>query len=98
MSTTGDRKRVFKALIRNPVSAERTDVYDPGYLVISGPEIEELTRDDPRPRMPSAQFQDLGNKIIVPGFVDTHVHLPQFAIMGVGKGELLQWLHNYTFP
>jgi guanine deaminase len=98
MSTTGDLRRIFKAIIKNPVSAERTDVYDPGYLVISGPEVEDLSRHDPRARMPSAQFLDLGNKIIVPGFVDTHVHLPQFAIMGIGRGELLEWLRNYTFP
>ena len=98
MTTTGDPRRIFKATIKNPVSAGRTDVYDPGYLVISGPQVERLTRDDPRARMPSAQFLDLGNKIIVPGFVDMHVHLPQFAIMGIGKGELLEWLRNYTFP
>ena len=98
MITTGDPRRIFKGIIKNPVSAERTDVYDPGYLFISGQEVEGLSREDPRARMPSAQFLDLGNKIIVPGFVDTHVHLPQFAIMGIGKGELLEWLRNDTFP
>jgi guanine deaminase len=98
MTTTGDPRRIFKAIIKNPVRADRTDVYDPGYLVISGPEVERLSSDDPRARMPSAQFLDLGKKIIVPGFVDTHVHLPQFGIMGIGKGQLLEWLRNYTFP
>ena len=34
----------------------------------------------------------------MPGFVDTHVHLPQFAIMGIGSGELLSWLNTYTYP
>jgi guanine deaminase len=34
----------------------------------------------------------------VPGFVDAHVHLPQYAIMGKGTGELLTWLSTYTFP
>jgi guanine deaminase len=98
MSTAGDPRRIFKGIIKNPITAERTDVYDPGYLVTSGPTIEELSSEDPRPRMSSAQFVDLGNTIIVPGFVDTHVHLPQFAIMGIGSGELLEWLHRYTFP
>src|SRR5262249_11408098 len=98
MSTPCDPRRIFKGIIKNPVTADRTDVYDPGYLVVSGPAIEELIREDPRPRMPSAEFIDLGNKIVVSGFVDTHVHLQQFAIMGIGSGGLLEWLRNYTFP
>jgi guanine deaminase len=89
---------IFKGIVKNPVTDERVDVFDPGYLVISGPSVEALSASDPRTRMPSAQFVDLGKRIIVPGFVDTHVHLPQFAIMGIGDGELLEWLRNYTFP
>src|SRR5262249_9061277 len=96
--TPGDLRRIFKGIVKNPITAERVDVYDPGYLVVSGPSVEALTATDPRTSMPSAQFVDLGKRIIVPGFVDTHVHLPQFAIMGIGDGELLEWLRNYTFP
>jgi guanine deaminase len=98
MSTPGDPRRIFKGIVKNPVSAARVDVYDPGYLVLSGPSVEALSASDPRTWMPSAQFIDLGKRTIVPGFVDTHVHLPQFAIMGIGAGELLEWLRNYTFP
>src|SRR5215470_7644734 len=98
MSTTGDLRRIFKAAVINPVALDRVDSYDAGYLIINGDRIERLTRDDPRPALPSAEFTDLGNKIVVPGFVDAHVHLPQFAIMGVGSGELLTWLNTYTYP
>jgi guanine deaminase len=82
----------------NPIAADRVDRYDPGYLVVTGNRIERLTRDDPRPAFPSAEFIDLRNKTILPGFVDTHVHLPQFRIMGVGSGDLLTWLNKYTYP
>ena len=98
MTTPGDLNQVFKGIIKNPVTADRVDVYDPGYLVIAGSRIAELTREDPRARRPAFRFTDLGNKTILPGFIDTHVHLPQFAIMGVGSGQLLEWLENYTFP
>lgn len=36
---------------------------------------------------------------LVPGFVDTHTHAPQFAIAGLGyELQLLEWLKTYTFP
>ncbi|RYO89626.1 hypothetical protein DL764_008546 [Monosporascus ibericus] len=34
-----------------------------------------------------------------PGFIDTHVHAPQYPNVGVfGKSTLLDWLNTYTFP
>lgn len=82
----------------NPVAPDRVDFYDPGYLVIAGEKIDRLSNGDPRTEFPSAEFVDLGNKTILPGLIDAHVHLPQFAIMGAGAGELLTWLNTYTYP
>ncbi|OTA69326.1 guanine deaminase [Hypoxylon sp. EC38] len=34
-----------------------------------------------------------------PGFIDTHVHAPQYPNVGVfGNSTLLDWLNTYTFP
>ncbi|KAI1465737.1 guanine deaminase [Daldinia caldariorum] len=34
-----------------------------------------------------------------PGFVDTHIHAPQYPNVGIfGKSTLLDWLNTYTFP
>ncbi len=38
------------------------------------------------------------DKLIVPGFVDCHLHFPQTEIMGAFGEQLLQWLENYAFP
>jgi guanine deaminase len=84
--------------VSNPVAADRLDTYNPGYLVVAGEKIETLNDRDPRQELPNAQFIDFRKKTILPGFVDTHVHLPQFAIMGKGSGELLPWLNTYTYP
>ena len=40
MTTPGDLNQIFKGNIKNPVAADRLDVYDPGYLVIAGSKIE----------------------------------------------------------
>jgi guanine deaminase len=89
---------IFKALIMNPVSITRADFYDPGYLVVRDGRIQELTAADPRPRFADSEFHDLSGFTILPGFIDAHVHLPQFAIMGVGGESLLEWLNNCAYP
>ncbi|KAH8827003.1 Metallo-dependent hydrolase [Flagelloscypha sp. PMI_526] len=38
-------------------------------------------------------------QFLMPGFIDTHTHAPQFPnIGGGGKYELLEWLDKLTFP
>ncbi len=37
-------------------------------------------------------------RIIVPGFVDMHVHYPQIDVIGSPADGLLPWLEQYTFP
>lgn len=37
-------------------------------------------------------------KLIVPGFIDTHLHFPQTEIIGAYGEQLLEWLENYAFP
>lgn len=42
---------------------------------------------------------DYGEKMILPGLVDLHIHAPQFAFRGLGMDlELLDWLNTQTFP
>ena len=42
---------------------------------------------------------DYGNRIILPGLIDLHIHAPQYAYRGLGMDmELLQWLEKQAFP
>lgn len=35
----------------------------------------------------------------MPGFIDTHIHAPQYPNAGLGYDkQLLDWLSTYTFP
>ncbi|PZV26100.1 MAG: guanine deaminase [Snowella sp.] len=38
------------------------------------------------------------DKLIMPGFIDTHIHYPQTAMMAAYGEQLLEWLSKYTFP
>lgn len=41
---------------------------------------------------------DLRPHLVVPGFVDTHAHIPQLAVCGVHPGSLLEWLTQWVYP
>jgi guanine deaminase len=36
--------------------------------------------------------------LILPGFIDAHVHMPQMQVIASFGAELLDWLNTYTFP
>jgi guanine deaminase len=36
--------------------------------------------------------------LILPGFIDAHVHMPQMQVIASYGAELLDWLNTYTFP
>jgi guanine deaminase len=36
--------------------------------------------------------------LLLPGFLDAHVHVPQMQIIASYGAELLDWLNKYTFP
>jgi guanine deaminase len=42
--------------------------------------------------------RDHRGRLILPGFIDTHVHSPQLDVIASHGTELLDWLNTYTFP
>jgi guanine deaminase len=51
------------------------------------------------PTLPATvTVRDLRGKLIVPGFIDTHIHYPQTDIIASPADGLLPWLDTYTFP
>jgi guanine deaminase len=45
----------------------------------------------------SAITVDLSGKLILPGFIDTHVHYPQTGIIASFGKQLMDWLQTYTY-
>tara|TARA_R110000868_G_scaffold10313_10_gene50604 strand:- start:6202 stop:7482 length:1281 start_codon:yes stop_codon:yes gene_type:complete len=45
-----------------------------------------------------AARHDYGDSLILPGFVDGHVHYPQIGVIASFGAQLLDWLEKYTFP
>lgn len=75
--------------------------FDDGILIIKDGKIskignwQQLKKDIPR----DAKVSWYKNGLILPGFIDTHVHYPQLDMIAANSGgHLLQWLDKYTFP
>ncbi|KAI9044294.1 chlorohydrolase family protein [Aspergillus affinis] len=52
-----------------------------------------------RPRVRIVKAEEKRNEFFFPGFIDTHIHAPQYPNSGLfGTLTLLEWLQTYTFP
>ncbi|MBJ3762459.1 guanine deaminase [Maribius pontilimi] len=70
-----------------------------GALVIENGAIAALgSKADLRAAHPDARVTDLGHALILPGFVDAHMHYPQTGIVASWGKRLIDWLNTYTFP
>ena len=47
---------------------------------------------------PGTPVHDYSGKLLMPGFIDTHVHYPQTDMIASPAEGLLPWLETYTFP
>ncbi len=60
--------------------------------------LEAGQADAMRYRYPQADTVDMGQALILPGFIDAHVHYPQTGIIASWGKRLIDWLNSYTFP
>jgi guanine deaminase len=63
-----------------------------GRVAAVGPAAEVLAQ------APAAEVMDHRPHLIMPGFIDTHIHMPQAQIIASWGAQLLDWLNTYTFP
>ncbi|MGN6751455.1 MAG: guanine deaminase [Intrasporangium sp.] len=71
---------------------------DAGLRVVDGIITERAAFTAVRAAHPDDDVVDLRPGIVLPGFVDTHVHFPQVRIIGGLGMPLLQWLDECALP
>ncbi|MEM8688453.1 MAG: guanine deaminase [Pseudomonadota bacterium] len=64
-----------------------------GHIIASGDHADVILRagDD-------TQVIDHRPHLLMPGFIDTHLHFPQMQVIASWAAQLLDWLNTYTFP
>lgn len=79
-------------------SLGKYNIYENSYIIIEKKYVKGVYEKLPL-QFKDIPVKDYGNSIIIPGFVDLHLHAPQFANLGLGLDkELMPWLETYTFP
>jgi guanine deaminase len=79
---------------------DRQYVYiEDGVLIVeSGKVVEAGSYADLKNKLTNLKMVDYKGKLITPGFIDTHQHASQSAIVAAYGDKLLEWLDNYVFP
>lgn len=85
---------------REPHTPDDTGAFtyiEDGALLIEGGLIRAMG-DAASIQAPDAQIIDHRPHLLMPGFIDTHLHFPQTQVIASWAAELLDWLNDYTFP
>ena len=88
------------SFVRNSDGAAAVEEQSDGVLVIENGKITAVmdASDFEVKGNALSECEDLRSCIIFPGFIDTHVHMPQLGIMASYSDQLLDWLERYAFP
>lgn len=88
---------IIKGNIIFTETPDNFEVIENGYIVYEEGIILSVTKLLPE-EYSDCEIQDYGNRLIIPGFYDLHVHSGQYSQCGVGMDlPLLQWLKKYTY-
>ncbi len=89
---------VLKGNICHSKNSAEIEITEGGYLVCENGRSGGVYKTLPE-KYASLPVTDHGDKIIIPGMVDLHIHGAQYAYRGMGMDlELLDWLDSYAFP
>ena len=74
------------------------DYWEQGALIVAGGRVEQVGPATPLLSGSSMPVIEHGSRLLLPGFIDTHIHYPQTDVIGAGGRHLLEWLEQYTYP
>ncbi len=88
---------LFRAGLLNPMSPEKWEYYSDGGLLVTNGRISRIGPFDTFTDIPESQVLDIGG-VIVPGFVDVHIHWVQHHVRGRFQSDLMEWLRQHIWP
>lgn len=89
------RSRIFHFLNR-----DKYEYFEDGLLIVENGLVKGVGHFNDLKTNLDEQFEivEKRNKLLLPGFIDAHVHAVQTKVMASFGTNLLEWLEKYTFP
>lgn len=89
------------SVVDDPADIEKNLRFiEDGLMFVANGRIEWIgTWEEGKDKIPAdVRVRSYPGKIVMPGFIDTHIHYPQSEMVGAYGEQLLEWLDNYVFP
>jgi guanine deaminase len=101
-STLKGFRASFLDAIADPFYAPEADCiryFGDGLLIVEDGKVKEIGNyADLQAKYAEIPIVNYGDRLIVSGFIDTHIHFPQTEMIASYGEQLLEWLSTYTFP
>ncbi len=91
-------RKALKGTIVYTATKEKLEIHEDSYIIVEDGKVIDISNKLDN-IYKEIEIEDHSGKLIIPGFVDLHLHAPQYPNRGLGLDkELLPWLETYTFP
>ena len=82
------------------LSSADVEFHEDGLLLVADGKVRRLGNASVLlPTLPEGiDILDYSGKLILPGFIDSHIHFPQTDMIASYGEQLLDWLEKYAFP
>ena len=90
----------YRGSVLHSLGPDETEFIPDGTLLVDGGgHIVRLCPTDevPKSTLRSSNVIDLEGRLILPGLIDAHLHIPQIDVVGIESENLIDWLRNHIF-
>lgn len=84
----------------DPLTGAGIEYFEDGVLLVENGRVKALgsAQTMAQQGVDLQQCQHFPEHLLMPGFIDSHIHYPQTSVIASYGEQLLDWLNNYTFP
>lgn len=86
--------------VPNPLTGAGVEFFEDGVLLVEQGRVKAVSSAENMARqgLDLQQCRHTPDHLLMPGFIDSHIHYPQTSVIASYGEQLLDWLNNYTFP
>jgi guanine deaminase len=84
----------------DPLTGAGVEYFEDGVLLVEHGRVKAVgdARAMAQQGLDLTQCRHFPDHLLMPGFIDSHIHYPQTSVIASYGEQLLDWLHNFTFP